>query len=272
MFLLPAKIVDVGIDYFTTAATDAPTATLLLLQADSIMQRERRLGMFVEPWTMKGYSGWKCGRLQFGERADGAIVRLSSGLADSDWWSIYQTTGRCSRIDLQVTLLCDGPVTAEVFAIAAQAKRFFENRTDGPRITLWSDNAHGATVYLGKRSSSLYFRAYNKGAQSELPEFENCLRLELEIKKRMCLSAITSLLQSETIQSGILGVLRGYLEARGISPNFHTGPLHLRSKCSLPVTDCLNSLRWLRSSVKPLVQRLIEEGLEFDVRECLGLH
>ena len=266
-----AKIVDAGIDYFTTTATVPSEARLMMVQADTLLSRERRLGFDVKPWTMSGYHGWLCGRLQFGERSDGCIVRLSSGLAAQDWFTFYQTSGRCSRVDFQVTLYCDGPVPAEVFAIAAMAKTFYGERKDGPRITLWSDNEGGATCYLGKRKSSLFFRGYNKEAQSNLPEWSKCLRLELEVKGRLTSWHLAKAMAAESVKLGCILIISDYLRDRGIAPNlFQEYPRSFYERW-MPATDRLNSLEWLARQVAPVVHRLIDDGLGDAALEILGL-
>jgi len=271
MLVQPAKIVDAGIDYFTSASTSETDSKLLLLKADSLLWNERHLGFDLKPWSMAGYHGWKCGRLQFGERPDGAVVRLSSGLAAGSWFDLYQITGRCSRVDVQVTLHCDGPVPAEVFAMCAQAKTFYGDREDGPTLTLWSDNREGATFYMGRRSSDLYFRGYNKAAQSNLPEHEQCLRLELEVKKRLTQSYIAKVLSAECVKFGCIEVIADYLRDRGICPiNFLNIPRSFYERL-IPASDRVSSLEWLAKSVRPTVQRLIDDGLGEEAAEVLGL-
>jgi len=271
MLCSPAKIVDAGIDYFTSSATTPSDARCLLLKADSLLWHERELGFEVKGWSMSGYHGWKCGRLQFGERSDGALVRLSSGLAASAWFDVWQITGRCSRVDVQVTLLCDGPVPSEVFALAAQTKTFYGERKDGPTLTLWSDNQEGATFYIGRRSSSLYFRGYNKAAQSELPEHERCLRLEVEVKNRLTQWCIARVMSGVSVKFGCIEFVSEYLEARGITPSLMNDIPRSFYERLMPVTDRLNSLCWLRSQIRPVVQRLLEDGLGEEVRDALGL-
>lgn len=271
VLLSAASLIDVGVDWFTSTAVDGPTARLMLLSADRILSQEQRRGFYVKPWTMSGYSGWKCGRLQFGERPDGAIVRLTSDLAASEWWTIYQITGRCTRIDLQATLLLGSEVNDAIEAMVKSVLRFYQGRSDGPKVTKWSDNQGGATVYLGSRQSLLFFRGYNKGAQSGLDEFEGALRLELEVKSDAATLVIGRMLSSETVHSGILSELASYLHDRGISTNLAFASPRSYHERHLMVNDEVTSLNWLRRQIRPSVQRLIERGLVDEVLDALGL-
>lgn len=267
----PSRIVDVGVDWFTTTAVCAKDATLLLLKGELYTFREAQLGFYRKGWKMSGYSGWRCGRCEYGSREDGAIIRLSSALAASEWWDVYQVTERCSRIDLQVTLKCDEDPTSEILAMRAMTGKFYENRGDGPKITMWLDSENGATIYLGSRRSDLYFRAYNKAAQSKLPEYEGCLRLELEVKNHLALHVIGLMLAAETVQQGILSVIDSYCGNRGIVTNFSSTVLGSLSEPSTIYPDALRSLEFLRRQVAPTVQRLIGLGLTGEVHESLGL-
>jgi len=271
MWSRPATIIDCGVDWFTTTALDDATSTLLLLKADNIRYHEESLGFHIKPWRMAGYSGWRCGRLEFGERADGAIVRVSSALAALEWWGLYQITGRCSRIDLQATLRCENAPEAEVLTAWSRATAGYEGRKDGPKITMWSDNNQGATLYLGKRSSELYFRAYNKFAQSGDEYYENCVRVELEIKGDLTKSAIANLLTGSTVQEQLLSQLANYMDNHLIPTKCVL--TNLRSYYERPkiVNDDTQLLRWIEKQVKPTVQKLLERGLDNEVMDVLGL-
>jgi DNA relaxase NicK len=266
-----STLVDCGFDYFTTTATDNPTAKLLLMQAEGILLREEHRGFYTQPWRMKGYSGWRCGRLEFGWREDGAIVRCSSSLAADEWWGLYQTTERCSRIDLQATLKLPISPYLAVFDIHGGVRRFYNKTENGPKVTIWCDNRQGATMYLGCRQSDLYFRVYNKEAESNLEAYKGCIRLELEIKGRMAKRSIIYALGRPTVQAGILSQLAQYLSNRGISTNFPmTVPCSFYEHSTI-ATDELKSLTWLSDGVKPTVERLVERGRLVAVLEHLGL-
>jgi phage replication initiation protein len=45
-----------------------------------------------------------------------------------------------------------------------------------------SENLNGRTIYVGSRSSGLYFRAYEKGLQLKNPDLKNWVRCEIEFK------------------------------------------------------------------------------------------
>lgn len=267
----PEKIIDCGVDYLTTTTTEPERARLLLVQADSLISQERRRGFFVKGWSMSGYSGYACGRVQAGERPDGAIVRLSSDMAESHWWQLFQTTGRASRIDIQVTCRMNDNPALNVLRLSEDAHRYYCGRKDGPRLTLWTDNNDGATLYVGSRSSDYYFRAYNKESESSLEEYERCVRLELEVKHRASVPLINWLSDGESVHDRIKDRIAGYMDQHGILHNLADCSSGFACESQSRAPDCLKSLAWLRTQVKPTVQRLLECNMENAVRDALGL-
>jgi len=272
MWCNTSVLIDCGVDWFTTSSLDDPTSTLLCLKADSLLRQEERKGFYVKPWRMAGYHGYRCGRVEMGMRSDGACVRLSSDLAASYWWDLYQITGRCSRIDVQATLRCEGAVNDEISAMNDMAHSFFAERQGGPKITWWGNSEGGSTLYLGARQSSWYFRAYNKEAESGEDVWARCVRVELEIKNRMCESAIAYMLSQDTVQVGLLSLLQDHMTNRGIVTKLTPAVPHSFYECPRIVTDERQSLSWLRSAVRPTVQRLLDRGLVHEVMDGLGLH
>ena len=151
------------------------------------------------------------------------------------------------------------------------ALNFFSGISSGPKITLWTDNRYGASMYLGCRQSDLYFRAYNKAAESNQDCWQGCVRLELEVKGCLPKSIIKYCLASDTVQAGVLSQLRMYCENRGISTNFLLGAPRSFYERPTIATDELKSLEWLSMAVRPSVERLLDRGLYNQVSDALGL-
>ena len=265
------SIIDCGVDWITTTTQEPERARLLLVQADRMISEERRRGFFVKGWGMAGYSGFCCGRVQAGERVDGAIVRLSSDVAASNWWEVFQTTGRASRVDIQVTCRTVNEPSLEVLGLSSQVHHHYCGRQDGPKLSLWTDNNDGATLYVGSRTSDFFFRAYNKESESSLAEYERCVRLELEVKHRQSTSLINWLLDQQSVNEGIRDRIALYLESHGILHNLMTRASGLACQSQPLATDCSKALVWLESQVKPTVEKLKALGMDHKVRECLGL-
>jgi DNA relaxase NicK len=265
-----STLVDVGVDYFTTTSTQSDISQLLLQKGALYVDAEEKLGFDVKGWNMFGYSGFRAGRVETGERGEGGIVRLSSVLAACYWWDLFQITGRCSRIDLQVTWRCAGDVNHEIKRAEDYVSEFFRGRNDGPTQTVWYDSRGGRTLYLGKRQSGAYCRIYNKAAESGEADYEGCLRLEVEYKNRYSVPVVDFLLGSETVQHGICLCLGNYAHDRGIPTNLATNSL--RPSCRpIAATDALSKLRWLHESVSSTCFNLCSSGRVDEVIQALKL-
>lgn len=265
-----STLVDVGVDYFTTTSTEQDLSDLLLQKGALYVEQESQLGFDVKGWHMFGYSGYRAGRVETGRRNEGGIVRLSSVLAATYWWDLFQITGRCSRIDLQVTWRCEGDVNTEIKRAEDLVRVFFGGRSDGPTQTTWYDSRGGRTLYLGKRQSGAYCRIYNKAAESGEECWENCLRFEVEYKNRYSVPVVQYLLAQATVQEGICLCLGNYAHDRGVAANLTTNTL--RPSC-LPIvaTDALSKLRWLHESVSSTCLNLCAGGRIEEVIQALKL-
>lgn len=271
MWTTAPRIIEANVDYFTTSSVDSRTTTLLMLKAENIAYQEEQNGNFIRPWKMYGYHGWRCGAVEYGWRPDGAIVRVSSGLASETWYDLWQLTNRCSRIDVQGTICSGLVVNDEIEAMRVEVEKHYDGREDGPTRTMWTTSDGGCTLYIGKRQSLCYFRAYNKAVESGLDYYHGALRLELELKKGATSFAIAHLQNAESVPAGCLELIAGYLADRGIPNSLASyGPRSYYER-RLTTSDAIRACEWLRSSIKPTVEELCSKGLLLDVLNALGL-
>lgn len=265
------KIVSSGIDWLTTTAVDGMTAKLLLREAESIAREESKRGFYLKPWKQSGYTGFACGRIQHGERHDSAIVRLTSDLADSEWWRCYQITERATRVDVQITFAPACGPNRFIHNVHRELKRHYKSWKKHPRITMWSTSDGGLTLYLGARSSAVYFRCYNKEIESADVEFTGCVRAEIEFKDCAVTPLMSFLFANLPTREFACKVVSSFAGEHGISsfpvtvnpPSFYEG--------HPSATDELKSLKWLATQVKPSVLELVRRGRIVDVLDNLGL-
>ena len=265
-------IIDAGIDYITVTAARGQDADELYDAGRRLFKEQVQLGNESRGWSMKGYSGFCAGGVSFGGREDGAIVRLSSDVAASDWFTVYQRSTNVSRIDLQVTVRLDHCPTLAIHKHEKALKRKWSARDDGPEYELRRDRRRGCTLTIGERPSMFYFRLYNKWAESGLDYYRNCLRYELEIKNRAAASATKSLASSGTLKPAIIAGLHHGLSVRGVSPLFDSsGRKSIYALLPRCATDADRKLAFLRRSIRPTVQFLCQADRLTEVLDCLGL-
>lgn len=268
---LSFEVFEAGIDWLTTTSTDKRTSWMLLHRAAAIEREEERRGFFKKAWRQSGYVGWCCGRIQHGERGDGAMVRLSSDLAQEYWWDCYQITERCSRMDWQITGRPNCDVNRFLKTIRGRVRKHYESHNRPPRQTTISDAGGGFTFYLGSRSSDCYFRAYNKAVESGDDYYAGSARLELEMKGDATKHGIAYVLSGSSVSRQVCDGVKGFAAVHGISGIFTTENPPLLCKGRSAATDVIKTLGWLTESVRPSVLRLIDLGHSASVMEALGI-
>lgn len=262
---------DNGIDYLTLVALDHAEADSLSAMAYHMCRAQVRRGFRESPWGGMGYKGFKTEGLQWGERDDGVIVRLSGELSKWEWWDYYQVCNHVTRVDFQTTVAHELPTNLVVQQHYAQARRFWSQRCDGPTVTLMKDNLGGATLYIGKRKSRLFLRCYAKDAQSKSPTWSMCVRYEGEFhdcRARMLMDGLT---RSSHVPNTIASTVHEMFRTRGVSPRFLINGAGLQCKPTMMNTDVDRKLTWLETQVRPSVEWLLGYVSVDQVMSVLGL-
>lgn len=227
----------------------------------------------VSQW--QGYYGRKTGSFFIGEREEGYCVRVSGSTAHSAFTSIYRPDMHVSRLDIAVTVWLR-PVQAELGLSALQEARIAKlaGKVKNPsRITHYESDDGGFTLYIGKRSSRVYARLYNKEVESDDAYYEGAWRYELELHNQTATETATELFYSLfPTEEAICSSVWAYYRAKGVNPVFPTFPTGF--EVVLPrreETTYERSLRWLAQQVAPTVARLTEAGYTSSVLAALGL-
>lgn len=265
-------VVSVGVDYITLTATTKERSYCLSTEAHKLLREEIAGNNLQRPWGMKGYQGWSAGGVQWGERDDGCILRLSSTAAFSNWWDCYQVAENCSRVDLQITANVGPEPLKEVMRQFRSIKRFYKKLGQEEKVTIWRSGKEGITVYVGSRQSAVYLRIYNKHAETKDDRFKGCVRFEVELKDYAAKSAIESIVSSGLVSQRILSGVSAMVRDRGgllpLEKNLRGFAVATPPKMA---SDCDRRLAWLRAQVRPSVKMLLDHGLEKELLESLGL-
>jgi hypothetical protein len=230
---------------------------------------EEREGEMRRYFGMKGYQGERCGRIRYGERADGRLVMLSGDVAHKELERGIALADNCSRIDLAVTVrqepfdpdLERNTYTAYVLSPMREGKR--------ARATLIQSDDSGSTFYLGSRDSELFCRLYNKQQESKDAHYTNCHRYELELKGDRAGETATRYANTVSQPDFTWCLVYDYLYQRGITPIFGTQTdLHLTPGFRRR-SDTDKQLEWLAHQVRPTVDRLREFGKAREAHSAL---
>jgi hypothetical protein len=240
----------------TTKDTSRAISWREAFNAVAVMEQKR--GFEWKDARFFGYEGEQCGRILYGKRTDGALVRLTSSLAHDEAMLFEPDAAHCTRLDIQVTAELAG-------AHPDFLKRIYEsqgasNGVQGrpSKYTHIRSTDGGQTLYVGSRSSMRFGRVYDKGVEQKSHEPGRCFRWELEIKDVLADQAVAMLVGSVDVQRSILGLVGSFFSERNV-PVLWSVP-SIEEKFIIPriVTDDASSLKWLRGPVATTVARLME--------------
>src|SRR5215216_290201 len=269
-------IMDIGVDYISMSLkreernyqewVGNSTSTLLSVAEQG---NEMRAG------TFQGYEGYFCAGLFCGQRADGAHLHIPGSRANEYFNPLFHPRANYSRLDIQTTVKVEPfelDYAKQMSTLAEVAnEKLPENRRR--RVLLMSDNGGGRTCYIGKRTSPVFCRAYNKEATSTEEIYTHCWRFEVELHNHIA-KKVAHLLHSVNgkIYANIASMVWQTYRDRGIEPPY----TKTMENTALPIMKHIESdvdkrLRWLAEQVRPTVQRLLAAGYGDIVLESLGL-
>ena len=229
---------------------------------------------FTKVWAWQGYTGWQCGQVCVGERADGSIVRLT-GKAAHDWATDKLPTGHnVSRLDIALTVWGVSDQSKEIALHSVRADEYRKGLRSRPfDVRLIDGFGDGDTLYVGSRTSEQFVRIYDKErSPNGGSEYKTALRYECECKEQLALRAYQRCVSNGYSAASCLSVLTGLLDRRGIVPVLVGGIQSAAiGTTELPVSSLESSLSWLKVQVRPTVARLMREGYEEEVLQALGL-
>lgn len=280
-------VVEAGVDWLTcTAKADTFKSRMLRELAEAAVGRERSEGHDLREYRTEGYRMVGAGGAAWGLRPEDTILRLS-GAAAHEWWvEAVQHADNVSRCDLEVTARLPSPVVDlhreherqhATRTIRGRGKPPVVGIIEGARYTATGERrTTGGTLTIGSRSSDVYIRAYDKGAEragrSAPPPAEGgswgpglWWRYEVEYKRRRARDAVRALLDTPADQRGaaVRTAVHGALTRTGVRPRFvvRGGP-DLLELTAPPRgrSDTGRRLAYLRTVVVPMLERLFDDG------------
>jgi DNA relaxase NicK len=272
------SVLESQLDWLTTAVHSVTKAAGWRSYADRWARREVADGNKRGPFHLGNYEGWICGRVRFAERDAAALFQLSGDLARQHFDLLWIGHDTLTRIDLAVTVRTDAydPIIgAQAYSDATAYRR---EHPKAAMASLVQDSDGGSTCYLGRRSSDLYCRIYNKHAECLArhdPEgavhYANCWRYELELKGPAAHAFADALSTKPNKANYIQSTLYEYLAKHGIVPLFERTSVNALVPGFRRRSDRDSRLEWLATSVKPAVTWLLGNTDRAEVLTRLGL-
>lgn len=278
-----ATLIDAGVDWLTVSYADRVTGLAMVNKLRPLLRQQVKLGNTLRPWASCGYTGWAAGSIQTGERDDGLLIRLGSDVARFNWKGFYNESSNCSRIDVQVTVSESCPPGTTLAQEFRTLGRVWANKGNAPTVSYFHGTDGSATLYVCKRSSEMFGRIYDKGAESKIAHYRNALRWEVECKGDKARSIARAMVRADNDQAEAHAQCLQFFRNRGAScrsllalglvykmiPNQRlTAESAARTAYA---SDRAKSLRWLTASVRPTIERLSKSGSRRDLLIALGL-
>jgi hypothetical protein len=267
-----AEVVESAVDYLTVTCADRERRKELSRLGYELFADARSLGNDPRPFNWLGYEGLHCGGVTTADREDTAMLRLSGPLAASHWQAAAELADNVSRVDLAVTARFPEPVRDVATVGFVSAKAMSAARGRELDLQLIIGNKPGSTLYLGKRTSELFARLYDKEAESRDPRYRNCWRWELEAKGKRAGLAVGLLRRNPETSGAVASIVFEHFVTRGVSCPFSPGRVVGLPCPPARETDDERRLRWLSDQIRPVVAKLQARVPRERVVKALGLN
>ena len=266
-----AKSVYTGIDYLRLTHTDhSPYAAWAATLLPEWLADEQAGKKPQWRWLL-GYYGRATDHSFLGKSDAGTMVQLSGALAWERWYDVGNHSKKCTRIDLQVTWPIEGNPGEYIREQYEVGKLAPHTRGKPPELTL-TDTPNGAKMLtVGRRSSELYGRMYDKFKESHMPEYKSCVRWEIECKADTA-NDLNAYMRANRFEPGVTrAVVKEYWSKRGMTPFWDTYESYDSKPPMKRVKSDATKLAWLATQVRPTLRKLYKTGHEADaIRAIFG--
>lgn len=266
---------EAGIDYLTmTSKPNGGDYGEFIHIGRKLQKQSQNEGNTLRNAAILGYEGTICGTVFVGESEQGAMVRVSGGMANQAAKWLKGLDCKTTRIDFQVTVWYDTEPTGIIrkYAEVAKADAIVADERTKRIIKTVEDNNDGYTLYIGSRTSDYYGRLYDKHAESHNDAYRNALRFEVEIKGKRANQAMAALPTSKRRISPYVSSFVGeWFTARGVYvPFLYANGIMAIEPISRETNDTARRLHWLRTQVRGTVAQLRLVVDTNDILDALG--
>lgn len=171
------------VDWLTCFARTGESADALEEYTLSAMAAEIDAGNREGVFGFQGFVGQSAGHIQCGRRADGVLTRIGGGSASNHVHNVLPLATHVSRLDICTTIYDPSDTVRWADLIWQTKEAQGPGNTRGPKCTRTEEMWGGYTTYIGRRSSAVMARVYDKHAESKGDYAKGSWRFELELKK-----------------------------------------------------------------------------------------
>ena len=265
------KIESKGPDWLTLSTNSAEDGLLLIEWFNLKLQGEVKTGAVPKKWRFQGYIGIQASGLKCGVRVGDETIVMLTGDAQKLWYSdLVLREIKATRMDLQVTVALDTPRPALAHMCYLKLREALAEGGKG-RALKYISSPRGDTVYVGKRSSSVYLRLYDKSI--DLGETKTGIYWRYEVEfKRSTADRIWKLFHVKQFDAEWVAaqVFEEFIK-RGVIPVFDVEDRILAVETGARVSTVESQLSWLRRCVAPVIAQLFNLGYEEKVLKAIKL-
>jgi hypothetical protein len=242
------KEVTAGVDWLTVRTIGFEGSHKLHLLSVKVLEENNVVLPAPRYAKLHQYEGWRAGGLGYMVNDDRAILSLAGSLAQKYLKQVAEIEATATRIALAVdVLLFDAvPVAALRFAQLVRFEKAGIRDGYKSRLVLMTGDDGSSTLYLGKRSSPIFARLYDKGVQSGAEVSGTLWRYEVEYKQDAARAVYESLVEIDRQRDYILARVHTHFQRRGVLPLFYVGQaaamLQNRDRLKLAKTE-LNQIQ-----------------------------
>ncbi len=260
-----------GPDWLTITSVEGKSSESLALWGhDQIEKQEPQEEK--KPWKAMGYKGVKAGPISVGVRgAEEAIAMFSGKEAAEAAGNIPVSNFRVTRFDLQVTVAIQPPFPG-LAQKEYQAMRLLNEARRRPRYLKFLESPTGATLYVGKRTSAVMLRLYDKTEWFEKDKLGLYWRYEVEFKKTAAQRVYDRWCEAKDQFQFTIAQVTAEFSKRQLEPGFPSETKVMAVQSSASATTDEGRLSWLKKCVSPVVVQLCYNGHTDEVVKCLRLN
>lgn len=266
---------DAGIDWVTYIGRSDSAAAAVIKVANELADERASPVEKRSQFNVCGYQGWRHGAVRLGHRGRSAMVQLSGVTASECWTRLVQCGGQPTRLDVQIT---SQPSTPQL-QFGQRFMRPTTRKTAGSqspqtRSGLWRDSTGSYLGTVGVRTSSRYLRVYDKGVELGTHPPGALWRTELEAKGQRASTLWKQLQEASDVRRWCYDCLAASWKRSGYSWGLegHSRSYELPTLDAEPAPDAERLIKWLQTSVRPAVARLLKGYSPEQVTEFIGLN
>ena len=258
-------------DWLTITTVRGKGTSAFTKWASQVIETEAKEGK-KEEWKAMGYKGWRVGEIKAGARAGEEAIAIFSGE------SAVKYAGRIplgyfkvTRFDLQITLHVSPGDPTLAHREYADLGRQNELRKR-PRYIKLISSPTGTTLYVGKRTSAIMLRLYDKTHHYEKGKLGMYWRYEVEYKKDAAQRAFDRWNGQQNRCSFTVNQVASEFDKRGVHPGFSKWSKIDAIEVKAKIAGDQERIEWLTKCVAPVVVQLCFNGHTEAVLHSLKLN